>query len=738
MSSWEVIGPKIVQLGQSELPFHRLAALNSLGEHLEEDQALEIVRKLTSDADQNVRLTANQILKSMEGQPTSRDDLTSPSSQDRERDPVKLTISARQAAEFQLDILGIEPTGPNTAFPVPQANSLEKIIQTVAERQVSPDSADRPKALSSLSVRQVAYYENAMSFLELETFTMTSPESLVSRNELTPADFNRFVNHVLARHSVLRRLTQRLILGLEDVEPEAVELMTTLWISEMGLEPLSKETLTRRTQCIGSWLKWIRDSVLETALDKSTIPPAVNLTNQIGMLDFLVKTGTNTGSSSPAKRKKRPGFSANTSYFPTVLKRLGRVKDSGETTLDRTGQQLGISRERIRQLEKHFSHLGLEAIRNDASEVFRAVEDFTKAPNGISLGEWSLQCAKLAASENAGFDPHRFAEWTTGSFGKQIAADPVETSLLSQYFGPEPPFTFDNPNQNAVLMGTFLLRLTLQKAGFQANTASDFLWIHSHAPTSESKRKSQSELSRLERISRIEAALADGPLRAHEIAQITGEKTAHALREFMRRQPEFDLYKGLWALASSKEFKPGAKQFSSAYEAVIEVLSEHGPMGTNELSAKLADLYPVSWSRINQALDHESIGRFEDGRIGLISQGASKRKEKEPKIPGPLVYSAPVARLSISISKDHLRGSGTGAPRWLGWKLGLTATPQRAVFHSPNGESVEIARRGGAIQLGSIRSLIVEETLKVGCMFELAFDLENFLVVGTHICDEHP
>jgi len=741
LTSWEINGPKIVQLGQSDFSFHRLAALNSVTEYLEEDQARALVRALASDDDQNVRLTANQILKSINEEEVSNEELNLPSSQKRDSDLLQISFNPREAAECQLALLQIDPIEPNIAFPIPQANSLEKIIEAIAERQTAPNSAELPRALSSLSMRQVAYYENAIGFLGLEDFSLTSPESVVDENKLAPEDFSRFVIHVLARHSVLRRLAQRSILGLEELPPEALELMTSVWISEIGLEPLARETLARRTQCIGSWLNWIMDSVLQNNAEVVTVPPAVNLNNHRGMLDFLLKTQTNTSTSSTPKRKKssRSGSGSSTAmlHFPTVLRRLGRVRDSEETTLEKTGQRIGVTRERVRQLEKHFSVLGVEAIRNDGSELFRAVESFTRAPSGICLSQWSLACAKLSVIESLSLRNENFSELAFRFSNRGVPSESLRSSELADYFGPEPPFTFDGSRQNGALMGTFLLRLTLEQAGFKANAASDFQWIHSHAPKVESKSPSPADLSRRKRIARIEAALAGGPLRSQEIADITGEKNAHSLREFMRRQPAFSLYNGFWALASSNEFKPGAGKFSSVYEAVLHILDEYGPMENVELSAKMDELYPVSWGRIHQAIDHEKIGRLGDGRVGLVSHGASKKPEKEPTIPGALLYSPPVARLSISISKDHLRGSGFGAPRWLGWKLGLTATPHKAIFHAPNGSSLKIARRGGAIQFGSIRNLLTEQKVEIGCLFELTFDLEKFLVVGAHTCAKH-
>ena len=127
-------------------------------------------------------------------------------------------------------------------------------------------------------------------------------------------------------------------------------------------------------------------------------------------------------------------------------------------------------------------------------------------------------------------------------------------------------------------------------------------------------------------------------------------------------------------------------------------------------------------------LDHFQIGKLDDGRIALISQGGSRPDEKEPKKPGNgLWFEDSEIFVHKNVDEDVFRGSGFMLPRWLQWRFGLKATPEFATFaQSGNSEKdFVVSRRGGQTFGSSIKESLRPNNIEKGCTIAIVLNPET-------------
>ena len=151
-------------------------------------------------------------------------------------------------------------------------------------------------------------------------------------------------------------------------------------------------------------------------------------------------------------------------------------------------------------------------------------------------------------------------------------------------------------------------------------------------------------------------------------------------------------------------------------------------MTLSNLQIYMEDTYPVSHARVSQALDHFQIGKLDDGRVALISQGGSRPEDKEPKKPANgLWFEDSEIFVHKYVDEDVFRGSGFSLPKWLQWRFGLMATPEFVTFNqSGNSEkALVISRRGAQTFASSIRESLRPHNVERECTIAIVLNPET-------------
>jgi hypothetical protein len=210
-----------------------------------------------------------------------------------------------------------------------------------------------------------------------------------------------------------------------------------------------------------------------------------------------------------------------------------------------------------------------------------------------------------------------------------------------------------------------------------------------------------------------------------------------ALREAMRRDERFVQVRpeGTWALA---DWRPAnLTRYRNALEAVLETLSDIGPLTFEELLDETRRRYPVGSWRINQCLSSDQVGMTEEGRYDLVERGATPVEEREPRRPDNIALSGDGQLLGVrlQVNKDVMRGSGVAVNRWLTWSLGLRTAPSERYFRFDDIEGeVRVRRNTGVAQLSSLRAATLALGLNEGCLFVLLLRLDSNTASLRHVC----
>ncbi|WP_155346348.1 RNA polymerase subunit sigma-70 [Acrocarpospora pleiomorpha] len=227
------------------------------------------------------------------------------------------------------------------------------------------------------------------------------------------------------------------------------------------------------------------------------------------------------------------------------------------------------------------------------------------------------------------------------------------------------------------------------------------------------------------------------PRRAEAISEAIGQK-AQATTEALRRDNRFRQVRpeGTWALTEWP--RDGAYDYSDALEAMIEILTELGPLSRRDLTAELRRRYLVSNSRIHQCLISARVGLTYDGRIGLVERGAISADEKEPRQPDNAVHNEESGLLAfrLKVDKDIARGSGVVVSPWITWRLGLRQAPMERIFTiEGSGRQITFRRGTAAAQMSSVRLEAAERGMALGCELAAILRLEQDTMTIRHVCD---
>ncbi|MGK8505269.1 hypothetical protein [Nocardia asiatica] len=227
------------------------------------------------------------------------------------------------------------------------------------------------------------------------------------------------------------------------------------------------------------------------------------------------------------------------------------------------------------------------------------------------------------------------------------------------------------------------------------------------------------------------------PHRVELIASAVDAANSHALAESLRRDERFVQIRpeGSWALAEW----PGiiGTQYRRAEDAVIDLVSQFGPISKSELFAKVIQVYPVSTWRLEQCLLIDQIGETSNGLIDLVARGARHTEVAEPAKPSNMATNddGTVYGIRLTVDNDMLRGSGVLVNPWLTWRLGLRRAPTLMSFDTEDlPGSLVVRRNTSGAQLSSLRTFVAQHGLVLGCEVAVVLLTETLVARIRHAC----
>ncbi|WP_052021608.1 sigma factor-like helix-turn-helix DNA-binding protein [Actinokineospora spheciospongiae] len=225
---------------------------------------------------------------------------------------------------------------------------------------------------------------------------------------------------------------------------------------------------------------------------------------------------------------------------------------------------------------------------------------------------------------------------------------------------------------------------------------------------------------------------------AEEIAEALGDEV-RAVNAAMRKDDRFQKVplERTWSLTSWASGR--GTPYGDTLEAMLAVLTEHGPVTQKELFSEVTSRYPVSYARLRQCLLSDRLGVLDDGRFDLVERGAVHFDEPEPRRPSNMVSAADdnVIGVVLKVDADMVAGNGIPVHNWLTWRLGLRSAPMKKSFaFNDGGKPLIVSRNTGGAQLSTLRARVTALGTVPGCLITVAFHLSTSTASINHTCGE--
>jgi hypothetical protein len=407
-----------------------------------------------------------------------------------------------------------------------------------------------------------------------------------------------------------------------------------------------------------------------------------------------------------------------------------------DRTLEEIGRSLGVTRERIRQIEERSARLCGAIFSDRAPELrelwlgtlrhsFAASEDVLLSPYIDRAGDVDAQCrlGRVLLERLGAKTPSPFQEWRVNGWWTlepermvQVARElasllPCSSADLDDALGQFPVFEAD------------ALRSLMNRggAGFRFHPAAG-VWVRTRA------QDRDAALLILEDFGE--------PRDIDTLAERIGLRRA-ALAEALRRDERFVQLRptGLWALSGwGIEESP----YSTVFEAAHDVIDQLGPLTIADLFTEVRRRYPVSDGAIQQCLNHRTIGRWPDGRVDLVSRGAPPIARREPQQPADVdVSSDGSVSLYQDVDADVLRGSGLGVSPFVTCALGLRVAPSHRTFDVGRVGTLRVRYAIQGSSISSLRSFAELLGASQGCRLQVTLDPNSDAAAVALACRGH-
>lgn len=404
------------------------------------------------------------------------------------------------------------------------------------------------------------------------------------------------------------------------------------------------------------------------------------------------------------------------------------MSDVGRT-LESIGRDHGVTRERARQIIKSAARRLSEIARLYEPEWFASISDLLdgqvvvsdEALSAYLPDDTGVVRAVLLTSEGL-CHPRTWS----GEMGDHWARGSDALDKLLEELAAAAPYRKEELRQQARLIG---IPRSVDIESIMLSQKSPLVYDPSEAWVRRSAKKRDAAFLWL--------GDQGEPRKGDSIAEAVSTNT-HALTESLRRDDRFRQVRpeGTWALASWP--LDGISEHSNALDVVIEVLRDLGPLSRRELFQEVRRRYPVSQARVQQCLLSERIGQTQDGRVGLIEQGALETEESEPRRPSNAIHDEYLGLLAfrIVVDKDVIRGSGIIIHPWITWRLGLRQAPMSRTFTLEGSDRQVTLRRGtSGAQMSSLRLEALEHEMALGCELAIVLRIGAGTSTIRHVCE---
>ncbi|MFE1166178.1 sigma factor-like helix-turn-helix DNA-binding protein [Nocardiopsis sp. NPDC058789] len=401
-------------------------------------------------------------------------------------------------------------------------------------------------------------------------------------------------------------------------------------------------------------------------------------------------------------------------------------------TLDEVGSNLGLSRERVRQLQRRSR--GLLAERADIAR-----EGWKRTLHEVGSGLATPRrvfAAALGLADHAALDEllvaaglSRPRTWA-GPLGGWWSVTPEALGVGLRRLTTSAPFRGDELDLEADRAGLprdLPLTALLTHPDSRLALSVDRHWVRRRARGRDAAYLWLLEVGR--------------PCRLEEMLASMDAVNMAAAREALRRDERFRQIRpeGTWALAEWTHLR--SSPYTTALEAMVSVVAETGPLTRTQLFARVTELYPVTPWRLKQCLLSDQLGETPSGHIDLASRGARPIEREEPLKPETIASKGQVLGARIPVTRDIVRGSGVTVHPWLTWRLGLRHAPTTRTFSMPDGQPPLTVLYGTSnSQLSSLRLHTLALDVIDGCELVVLFRMDDDTARVTHGCapDECP
>ena len=404
------------------------------------------------------------------------------------------------------------------------------------------------------------------------------------------------------------------------------------------------------------------------------------------------------------------------------------LRAAGET-LEQVGARLGVTRERVRQLKLKAESALIEAAESQfphlREDLLKAVGDEAAVPDRILLRTVGTRStvALSALLRGLGFmNPRTWAGELEGWWTQRQGVLDVHLRDIAAHA----PFPSKELQERATAAG---LAADLPLPELFSCAQSPVM----PGPTGGWVRRS----TKVPDAALLWLATEKEPRSSGEIAEAIGWASQRALREALRRDDRFVQRRpeGAWVLPHWKAVDK-AWSYRSAFDALVDVLHERGPLTFDELAQETMRRYPVSRSWITQCLSSHRVGRTETGLYDLVERGALPIEDGEPRRPDNIVeLHDSTIFMRLRVDSELLRGSSVAVSRWLTWRLGLNQPSTETHFQLRDGTGEVVVRRNiGSSTVSSLRAAAQWLGLVPGCHIFVALRPQQLTADARHGC----
>ena len=392
-------------------------------------------------------------------------------------------------------------------------------------------------------------------------------------------------------------------------------------------------------------------------------------------------------------------------------------------TLQEIGDEVGVSRERVRQIEQWVRRVLIAMLDERVPELREHWNRQLRASFAVSeetllrrlIDETSDQDAQLSLGwvliDLVGaVPPQPFRAWHVNGFwtfepgGLLWAAEQLETLLPCRDADMQSALDQFIPDEGSAM------RVALSRGwtGIRFHQAGN-CWVRSGAKDRDAAYLILAETA--------------GAVHANDLAESLGT-SRNALNEALRRDNRFVQLRpsGKWSLT---EWGIRGSAHRTTLEATLAVLSEIGPVPMAKLISEVRARHPVTYSAVLQSLNHHLIGAWPDGEIDLVERGASPIARREPDQSPDVTVDNGHLVLTQIVDRALMRGSGLGVPPYMTWALGLMAAPSARTFQVGQLGRIRVKYGTNGSTISSLRGFAETLGAKEGCRLRVALSASD-------------